>query len=434
MKRLMEKKIFFFLLILITLSYLRSPDIFNQGRFWGEDGVVYFQNALTNSFLDNFFKIYTPTMGYYNLYPRIVALISSKFSLEIAPLINIYICYLTIFYIFLTILFNKSFLYKNKKEKFTYCLLVLLCPTLVPEIWLNSVNAQIYLSITALFILYSKNEPSFIFKFLNKIILFVGGFSSAYVLFLMPFYFIKYKIFKNNYNLVNYLILTGTLFCQLIFYIYSKSENQMIVREVTFDLYYMTVFFYNTFLKIFFTKEILIFLHSLIPDNKIILVGLIIILLIFIIYFFIAIYKELINNKVQLIITSSLALIFISLFFIVVMFSGEYFAGRYSSLPGFIIVLLIFNLAFNINKNNFFLKNFLIFLSFIIILSGIYNYRPNNNYRIQYLDCINNCIKWKDQVKEFKANKQQEEILIWPYNFEDNLEKFEYQNILKIKR
>jgi len=421
-----------FLIILFLISYLRSPDIFNNGRFWGEDGVVYFQNAIKNSFFDNFFKIYTPTSGYYNLFPRIVALLSSKFSLEIAPMVNNYLCYITIFYIFCIILFNDSFLFKNNyKEKFIFCLLVLLCPTLVPEIWLNSVNAQIYLAISALFILYFKSEPNFIFKTFNRLILFIGGFSSVYVLALTPFYFVKYKFFNNRNNFINVIILSIALVSQIIFYIYSKIDNQMIMRGVNFDLNYLSVFFYNTFAKLFLPKELIYFFYDLVINNLTILFGICLIFLIIFIYLLFESAKILIKDKIQLIITSSLILIFILLILIITIFSGEYFAGRYAALPGFILALIIINFSF-FEKKSIFLKNISYILFFLIFFSGIYNYRPINDYRIQYLDCINNCPKWKNQVKEFRSNKNQKEIFIWPYNSEDNLDKFEYQNIMII--
>ena len=65
-------------------------------------------------------------------------------------------------------------------------------------------------------------------------------------------------------------------------------------------------------------------------------------------------------------------------------------------------------------------------------MSGLYQYRPQNDYRIQYLDCINDCIKWEDQIKKFNDDKKQNKLILWPYNNEDNLEKFEYNNILII--
>ncbi len=432
MKRFYQDKTYiFFLIILLTVSYLRSPDIFNDGRFWGEDGVIYFQNAIKNSFFDNFFQIYTPTSGYYNLFPRIVALISSKFSLEIAPLANNYLSYVVIFYIFCLILFNNSFLYENKKEKLVCCCLVLLCPTLVPEIWLTSNNAQTYFGISTLFILYLKDETNFIFKFLNRLTLFIGGLSGVYVLAFTPFYFLKYILFQNRNNLINLIVLSLTLLFQLSFYIYSKINNLMIMRDVNFDLHYLAVFFYNTVAKLFFPKEVIHFLYNLFINNMITSLGICLIFIIIFAYIVLESAKILIRNEKQLIVTSSLISIFILLISITFIFSGEYFAGRYSAVPGFVLAIIILNLTF-FKRKNLFLKNVYLILSFLIIISGIYNYRPINDYRIQYLDCINNCTKWKDQIKEFRSDKSNNEILVWPYNSEDKLDKFEYQNIMII--
>ena len=432
MKLIAEKKIFFFLLFLLLLSYARSPDIFNQGRFWAEDGSLYFQNALKNSFLENFFKIYKPTVGYYNLFSRITALVSSKFTLEIAALVNVYLSYSVLIYIFFLILVNNSYLYNKNIEKFAYCLLVVVCPTFVPEIWVNSVNAQIYLSVAAIFILYSKNIQNLFFKYLNPIILFIGGFSSVYVFFLTPFFFIKYKFLKDKYNLINLIILFVSFIFQLIFYVYSKLTAQTIFRNtnIEIDFNYLITFFYNTIAKLFFPKEVLISLYSIFfTESKMLTLIIITITIIIMIYSFNEIRKILKNNNIQLFITFSLIIIFISLILIIILFSGEYFAGRYSSIPGFIICLIIFNLTFQKIKGKFF-KKYLIFLTLLILISGFYQYRPHNNYRIQYLDCIKNCVEWKYQVKNFRNDNKKNKLIVWPYNKEDNLEKFEYQNIL----
>ena len=78
--KLFKSKYFIFLILflLVSVSFYRSPHIFIDGRFWGEDGTIFFQNALENNLLENFFKIYYPTLGYYNLFPRIVALIANR--------------------------------------------------------------------------------------------------------------------------------------------------------------------------------------------------------------------------------------------------------------------------------------------------------------------------------------------------------------------
>ena len=423
-----------FLIILFFISYLRSPDIFNNGRFWGEDGAVFFQHAIQNSFIDNFFKIYSPTAGYYNLFPRIVALISSKFSLEYAPLVNNYLCYLIILYIFFIILFNASFLYQKTIEKFIYCILILICPTLVPEVWLNSVNAQIYLSICGILILYLKDNTSLIFKKINLVVLFIGGFSSIYVFLLTPFFFIKYLIFRNKYNLLNFLILLMSLCFQLFFYIYSRVYDKMILRDVSgdFNLTYIYTLFYNALLKLFLPREFIINLYSFVLNNKILSpLGLVLIMTILTFSVFIF-YKIIKKNYVKIPILISLITILLSILFVIIVFSGENIAGRYAALPGFLITLIIFHIAFYKYNNNFY-KNYFVCLSLSIFFTGFYEYRPTDTYRIQYLDCINNCKQWTTQVEEYKTNKHKSEFIIWPYNIEDDLSKFEYKNILKIE-
>ena len=210
----------------------------------GEDGSLYFQNSLNNTFFENFFKIYLPTIGYYNLFSRIVALISSSFTLELSALINVYLSFLPLAYIFFLILFNDSFLFKNQTHKFLASVLVIICPTFVPEIWLNSVNAQIYLSVSALLILYLKNNIKLIFKILNSTIILIGGLSSVYVFFLTPFYFVKYKIFKTKNNFINFSILLACFVFQLFFYFYSKLSEQMIFRNYSleYNLDYIEIF------------------------------------------------------------------------------------------------------------------------------------------------------------------------------------------------
>ncbi len=433
MKRFYQDKTYiFFLIILLTVSYLRSPDIFNDGRFWGEDGSLYFQNAIKNSFFDNFFQIYTPTSGYYNLFPRIVALVSSSFALEVSALINVYLSFMPLIYIFFLIFYNDSYLFKNLTQRFLLSILVITCPTFVPEVWVNSVNAQIYLSVSALLILYAKNNNNLIFNSLNSTILLVGGLSSVYVFFLTPFFFIKYIIFKTKNNFINFSILLFSFIFQLFFYLYSKFTEQMIFRNYSleYNLDYLKIFFYNTIAKLFFPKKILVFFISILNKNNFLNLLIILLLIFLIAYTVIGTIKLLKKNKSQLIITSSLALIFILLVLIIGIFSGESFAGRYSALPGFLVSLLIYNLCIQVNNNKIF-KNYLIFLTLLIFMSGLYQYRPNDNYRIQYLDCINECVPWKTQVKKYQSNKLNV-IKIWPYNKEDNLANFEYQNFIII--
>lgn len=414
---------FFILFILLAFSFYRSPDIFLQGRFWGEDGSIFFQNSLNNSFFDNFFKVYYPTYGYYNLYPRIIAMTAKAFPIEFAALVNVYMSYLILLYIFILSLFSNSFLIETKKQKFLFCFLVLFCSSLVPEVWANSVNTQIYFSILTIVILYSNSNNNVIFKSLNLIGLFIGGCSSSYVAILFPFFFIKYYFDKSRIFLIEAIVLLFCFLFQLFFYFYSKFFSNMITvnRDNAFlnslsldwiNLYYLKVFFYNVFLKTIFSKKIILLLEgklNFFASNKYLLLIFIILIVISIVVFLYKIFLNLLKNKEKIVVLLSLVGIFCTILTMNILVSGSFIAGRYAAIPGFVFSLSILFLSFQ-NYKKIYLKIIPNIIIIFILLSGVYQFRPND-YQVYFLDCLDNCKTWKEQI-----SSNRDYIILWPYN------------------
>ena len=425
LNKLLEKKFFSFLvlLVLVIISFYRSPDIFFEGRFWGEDGSIFFQNALNNSFFENFFKIYYPTYGYYNLYPRIIAMTAKAFPIEFAALINVYMSYLILFYIFILSIFGNSFLLEKKKQKFLFCFLVLFCSSFVPEVWVNSVNTQIYFCVLSILILYSKKNINLNLKIINSIALFIGGCSSSYVVALFPFFFIKYYLIKSRSFLVEAIILLSSFLFQLFFYFHSKSSLNMITvnRSNAFfnslnlewiNLYYIKVFFYNVFLKTIFSKKIVILFGELLnyfTVNKFLLLSFIILVSISIVIFLYKIILNLIKDKEKITILFSLFAIFCMILTMNVLVSGSFIAGRYASILGFIFSLSVLFMSFQKYEKTFLKRTLNIFL-ILIYISGMYQFRPKD-YQIHFLDCLDACKPWKEQIIS-----NSNDIILWPYN------------------
>jgi hypothetical protein len=425
LNKLIEKKhfSFFILFFLAAISFYRSPDIFLEGRFWGEDGSIYFQNALKNNFLENFFKIYYPTEGYYNLFPRIVALTANSVSIEFAALVNVYMSYSILFYIFILAIFSNSFLLENKKQKFLFCFLILFCPSFVPEVWINSVNTQIYFCALSLLILYSRSNNGINFKIINFIALFIGGFSSSYVAVLFPFFFIKYYLIKSkNFLFEAFIVLFSFLF-QLSFYLISKSTLNMIGlnRGNAFlnnfslewiNLSYLKILIYNVFLKTIFSKKIVLLLQDLInylDVNKFLLSSIITSIFIIITIFLYKIIIAISKDKKKIFILFSLFSIFITILTMNILVSGSYIYGRYAAILGFIFSLIVLFLNFQKIKKKY-LSRTLNILLISIYLSGMYQFRPND-YQILFLDCLDDCKPWKEQIISNDNN-----IILWPYN------------------
>ena len=77
------------LILIIFLSFYRSPFILLNGRFVGEEATYHFLFALNNDFIENLFY-FIPLAGYYNLVPNILAEIATLLPLELAPFSTVY--------------------------------------------------------------------------------------------------------------------------------------------------------------------------------------------------------------------------------------------------------------------------------------------------------------------------------------------------------
>ncbi len=159
---------FLFLFVLIIISFIRSPYIFTQGRFVSGDAFFY-ANALNNNWLYSLFLIHREA-GYMNLFSNVSSTLNSNLiNIFYAPLFNVYFCFLLLLFIFYLIIFTKSLLFNNNYEKYLGSFIFLISPPFVFEIWLNNLNAQVYLGIITFLIIfaeYKKKKFTIIFTYI----------------------------------------------------------------------------------------------------------------------------------------------------------------------------------------------------------------------------------------------------------------------------
>ena len=136
-----KKELFIFLILIIF--FYRSPYIFLNGRFMSEEGSIYFANAYKYDFFYSLFFI-DFNSGYLNLWANISGIISNFFSLLLAPLISNYLALIPKVIILYLALYKDSIFLKTFFHKVLFCLLIYLSPLNIPEIWLNSINSQIF--------------------------------------------------------------------------------------------------------------------------------------------------------------------------------------------------------------------------------------------------------------------------------------------------
>ncbi len=409
---------FFFLLILI--SFYRSPYIFLNGRFIGEEANHHFLFALNNNFFTNLIY-YIEFAGYYNFIPNFFTWIATLVPLENAPLVTVYGSFFIILLLPYLILFRENLLFKSKNQKIIGCLLLFLTPPFIAEIWLNTLNSQIYLCISSILVLFMINLNS-IQKKINNLIILVSGFSGIYSCSLLPFFAHKYYKNRDSYNLINLCFLIIANAVQLYLILYSKISNRLHSSVLTDDysLDLLSNFIYNIFAKSFLGRDL-----THVIWNKISIFGDNYNYYIFLVLSFITVLILLNKNKIFIFlkknyVTNCLIIIFFLISIIILVGSlHNQIGGRYSVIPGAVLILLVFNF-YNEIRNKIF-SYICLFLLSTSLITGIYEFRPKYkinlknpelNY-LKYLDCLN-CPEWKSEVKIWRDNKDYI-IGLWPY-------------------
>ena len=413
-----KKKELFFITLLLIFFY-RSPYIFLNGRFMAEEGEIFFANAYKYSFLYSFFFVDLYS-GYLNLWANISGIISNFFDLEIAPLISNYLSLIPKLLIIYFVLYENLIALNNFWYKILFCLIVFICPQNVPEIWMNSINSQIFFCILS-FVLLIINYQHDKIKLVNLGLLLISGLSGIYSCILTPIFFYKYYLFKKSQDFFNFLIILLCSITQVIIIFYSKFTGSLYAGKIHFiNLELINNFIYNVFLKSFFGGNLIkYFYFNLETYFYIIILGS------FLLFsFFIFFLLSFINDFKSF--SAKSKFFFISLIYcflsvsIIVMVGGvsNYVGGRYAALPSFYMLLLVL-LSISILRNNL-MRFCLIILLITSNVVGLSEFRPNvlqinkNHHSLKSLDCIG-CPNWKKEVKKFRADNNYE-LKIWPYN------------------
>jgi len=375
-----------------------------------EDGELFFKSAFENNFLEHLLY-FAPNSGYYNFIANILAEISTHFPLNYAPLVVAYGSLFLILLPIILILFKDSYLFKNDYQKIIASVILFIATPNSPEVWVNSINSQIYLFFSSFLILYFKDENNSV-NLKEKFLLLIAGLSGIYSCILTPIFFFKFYFLKKKNNLYNFIILLFCTIIQLSLIFYSKINNLLHTSHIEFiekPIFYVTSFIYSFFMKPIFGRDLLYFINeklhiSFLPKDVFFIVFGLLVLFFFIKFNFINYIKK---DK-----------IFQSIFFIYFLVFGVVFlgsdnfppSGRYAVIPGNLFLLIIFYLSIY-----FEIKQIRYFFSFVILLSiisGIYEFRPTTKY-IRFLDCVN-CPDWKTEIINWKKDNDYT-IGIWPY-------------------
>lgn len=402
-------KIFLFFLILFLIFY-RSPYIFIHGRFVAEEGSVYFANAFKSNFINTIFFV-DYLSGYFNFWANLSSFFATIASIKFAPLVTVYLSLVPKLLIFFLILYKEFFFLTNYLEKLLACCVVLFSTAMVPEIWANTINSQVYFGILTLVIFLIKHQNDEV-SVLQLVLISVSGLTGIYSCAMSPIFFLKFIKFKKKQDLYNFIVLFIITILQFLIVFYSKSKGILYEKKLNIFISYQEIIslYYNVFAKAFLGRDLTIYLinfFNLSAETYIILLS-----FLFICIFYLFLKKNYFsgNNNCKFFIYILIIEFLILSFLVLVGNTSDQVAGRYAVIPS-VIILFISIILFNSLKNML-IKNLILFLLSVSLLIGFIDYRYNARY-IKLLECIN-CPSWTDEVEKWEKDNFYN-LKIWPY-------------------
>lgn len=172
----------------VLVAASRSPYLLTRGRFWAEEGSLHFAQAWAEAFPGELLYVQTRT-GYFNLFANLSASFASHIPLSVAPLATAWLSLGVLVLLGWVVLFWPSDLFVNAGAKLTGAALLVVGTLAKPEVWLNTINAQTYLALLTVVLLFVRAEELSRLRYGVAIAaLAVAGLSGLYSIALVPLF------------------------------------------------------------------------------------------------------------------------------------------------------------------------------------------------------------------------------------------------------
>lgn len=193
------------LIIYVVLILIRVPEIIWPGRFWAEEGTIYFREAYTHMPWD---VVTTTNQGYYSLFNKLASIAAvHTVPLRFAPVITMLFALAVQILPVVLLLFSQL---RSLASRFSQICAVVLVLLVQPnqEVWLNTTNSQFFLCISTAIILIS--EPTKRLTHIVRLgILALAGLTGVASCLLLPFFWIEYAWTRNKHKLHEAIVLAS---------------------------------------------------------------------------------------------------------------------------------------------------------------------------------------------------------------------------------
>ncbi len=172
------------------LVVARAPILILEPRFWAEEGSIHFAYSMSHDGLRAlaFVPLNGGPAGYLNFVPNLATWIASRFfELEHAPLVTTFCALAVQLAPFAIVVWGRSLLWTTFRQRLAACLLLVLSPCVVSDVWINTINSQVFLGLATLLILCERLDGlGRTRRFVYRGLLVLGGVTGVYTVALAP--------------------------------------------------------------------------------------------------------------------------------------------------------------------------------------------------------------------------------------------------------
>lgn len=218
--------IFFLLLVLI---FFRAPILLLEPRLWAEEASVFLRYAYLHGFLDSLLFVPQGTAGYFLLAATLpTTLAAHLFPLVYAPVVTTYFSLAVLLTLFAVILWGHSSVWNTVGKKALACLIILFAASSTGDVWLNSINLQVYCGIIAMCLLLEDlRAVSPRRQWSYRLLLVFCGLSGVYTTFLSGLFVVKAWLEKSREALIHAGLILCTSLIQIVVFFSLYFSNKI---------------------------------------------------------------------------------------------------------------------------------------------------------------------------------------------------------------
>ena len=200
--------------------FLRAPGLFLHPRLWAEEGCGYYSYAHSYAHTAQWYRGITHTAqflgGYVHLWTGIaVTTAANLFVEEYAAHVTLVFSVVAQLIPCAIVLWSTSYFWRSPERKLLGVLILLFAP-ISGEVWLNSLQSQVYFSIITFLLLIEDAPATTLRRWIYRVLLLIGGLSGPISCILTPVFLVEAYREKRRERILQAAILTACASLQTV--------------------------------------------------------------------------------------------------------------------------------------------------------------------------------------------------------------------------